>query len=147
VRLIRVSKRFKDLLMPGKIAEYLLEKGLNSRAVMDGAGNTALHFATNMDDVVVAKVLIEAVPAGAGRDEFIMTQNDPEGPSSPDTAVTALHRAAIEGNVKIAEILIQAVSNGNRAKFIAIKDKAGDTALDAARACGQKDVEKLLLKY
>jgi ankyrin repeat protein len=143
----RVATRFIDFLTTQKIAEILFEQGLRPMDTYDIDGNTLLHMAAHNGDTKVAKVLMEAVPEGAKRDEFIMKKNKAEGASAPDTELTALHVAVIERHAEIAKILIEFVSAESRAKFIEIKDAAGDTALDCAKILHRRPMTLMLLKY
>lgn len=109
-----------------KLMEILLERGADVKG-RDDNGRTALHLATSREQLrMVAALLASGAEVNAQEDIL---------------GSTPLHLAAERGHVAISECL---TFNGAN---LALKDRAGQTAIDLARKNQQKLVERDLRKF
>ena len=105
----------------GRVAQQLLELGSDALC-NDNAGWTPLHAAARTGSVEVARVIMEALPAGGA---------DAAGPDGQ----TALHRAAFWGHTELVSALLE--GGATRNKFDARGRLAADVACDGGERRGE----------
>jgi len=108
------------------IVRLLLEKSLHS-GLVDSSLNTPLHIASARGHTEVVSILLTIKPYDHSTRNI---QNN-----------TPLHLAVNGGHLKIVQMLIE---EGVKTK---VKNKAGQTPLDIARARGRSDIIEVLSKH
>jgi ankyrin repeat protein len=107
-------------------AVRVLLKQPNSANVAEADGTTALHVATDLDDLVTAGLLVRAGAHVKAANRY---------------GVTPLYSAAVNGNAAMIELLLKAGADANTAL------PEGETALMTAARTGKADAVRVLLAH
>lgn len=135
----------------------MLERGADVNK-KNGAGNTALHEATQYDRYEIVRILLEAgadldIKDNAGNTPLhkaalkggidiahLLIESGADLSSEDSFGNTPLHKAVSKGHVKVAQLLIESGAHVNK------KDKVGITPLHWATSLNDRKLVRLLIK-